>query len=71
VKEASGHPSGSSNGIAKRNTPAHRAFDFWVGDWTVTNTAGRTAATSRVERILDLDEGLTWPQIDLTYARTR
>ena len=35
------------------STPAHRAFDFWVGEWTVTNTAGKTAGTSRVERILD------------------
>ena len=32
---------------------AHRAFDFWVGDWDVVNAGGQPAGTSHVERILD------------------
>jgi hypothetical protein len=30
-----------------------RAFDFWIGDWTVTNVDGSRAGENRVERILD------------------
>lgn len=32
--------------------PEHRQFDFWVGEWAVTE-AGKTAGTNRIERILD------------------
>lgn len=32
--------------------PEHRQFDFWVGEWDVTNPAGQTAGTSRITRIL-------------------
>ncbi len=32
--------------------PEHRQFDFWVGDWTVTQ-AGKPAGINRIERILD------------------
>ena len=32
---------------------AHRAFDFWIGEWDVTGPGGTPAGTSRVERILD------------------
>ena len=33
-------------------TPAHRQFDFWVGDWDVRKTDGTRAGQSRVEPIL-------------------
>jgi hypothetical protein len=32
---------------------AYRQFDFWVGDWTVTDPRGNVAGTNRIERILD------------------
>jgi hypothetical protein len=32
---------------------AHRAFDFWIGEWDVSGPDGKPAGTSRVERILD------------------
>ena len=32
--------------------PEHRQFDFWVGEWSVTQ-AGKAAGTNRIERILD------------------
>jgi hypothetical protein len=32
---------------------AHRAFDFWIGDWDVVSPDGKPAGTSKVERILD------------------
>ena len=33
------------------DTPEHRQFDFWIGEWTVTNPAGRTAGTNKISRI--------------------
>lgn len=33
-------------------SPAHRAFDFWIGDWDVVNASGTPAGTSHVERTL-------------------
>lgn len=32
---------------------AHRALDFWVGQWTVATPDGKPSGTSRVERVLD------------------
>jgi hypothetical protein len=32
--------------------PEHRQFDFWVGEWSVTQ-GGKAAGTNRIERILD------------------
>jgi hypothetical protein len=32
--------------------PAYRQFDFWLGDWGVTNPAGKAAGTNRITRIL-------------------
>ena len=32
--------------------PEYRQFDFWVGDWTVTNPKGKPAGTSRIEPML-------------------
>ena len=34
------------------DSPEHRQFDFWVGEWSVTQ-AGKTAGTNHIERILD------------------
>ncbi|MFQ5678572.1 MAG: hypothetical protein ACE5HP_03855 [Gemmatimonadota bacterium] len=31
---------------------AHRQFDFWLGEWEVTNPAGKAAGTNRITRIL-------------------
>jgi len=32
--------------------PEHRQFDFWIGEWEVTNPAGRPAGDNRIEPIL-------------------
>ena len=32
--------------------PQHRQFDFWIGDWDVTEN-GKAAGVNRIERILD------------------
>jgi hypothetical protein len=31
------------------NTPDHRAFDFWLGDWNVRTPNGKLAGTNRIE----------------------
>ncbi len=33
-------------------TPEHRQFDFWLGDWDVTNPAGKVAGHNRITLIL-------------------
>lgn len=33
-------------------TEAHRAFDFWVGDWIVYNPAGEVAGHNTIELVL-------------------
>ena len=35
------------------DTPEHRAFDFWIGEWDVTNPRGNVAGTNRIEPILN------------------
>ena len=32
---------------------AHRQFDFWIGDWTVTNPAGQNVGKNAIRSILD------------------
>lgn len=32
--------------------PEHRQFDFWIGQWSVTNAAGKPAGRNRIEPIL-------------------
>jgi hypothetical protein len=32
--------------------PEHRQFDFWIGDWDVSNPAGKPAGHNRIEPIL-------------------
>ena len=35
------------------DTPAHRAFDFWIGDWRVTEpTTGDVLGENRIQRLL-------------------
>ncbi len=46
---APGAPSARSDTIASRcRAPERRQFDFWVGRWTVTDTAGRVVGRSEV-----------------------
>lgn len=33
-------------------SPEHRQFDFWIGEWRVENANGELAGTNRIERIL-------------------
>ena len=33
--------------------PEHRQFDFWIGNWTVATSDGKTAGDNRIETILD------------------
>ena len=35
------------------SSPQHRQFDFWVGEWNVTDPRGQRVGTSRVERTLN------------------
>ncbi|WP_245917623.1 hypothetical protein [Aureitalea marina] len=34
-------------------TPEHRAFDFWIGEWEVTNPDGSEAGVNTITRIED------------------
>ncbi|WP_298760408.1 hypothetical protein [uncultured Psychroserpens sp.] len=34
-------------------TEHHKAFDFWVGEWTVTNPDGTTAGENSIQKIQD------------------
>jgi type II secretory pathway pseudopilin PulG len=36
-----------------KNSPDHRQFDFWVGEWNVQNPLGQPAGTSSIQQILD------------------
>ncbi len=38
---------------AKCEAPEHRQFDFWLGDWTVTNPQGQVAGNNKISRISD------------------
>ncbi|MBS0320381.1 MAG: hypothetical protein JSR18_07570 [Proteobacteria bacterium] len=38
---------------ASCTAPEYRAFDFWVGDWTVTTPTGKVAGTNHVTREYD------------------
>lgn len=43
---------GGSQAPRRCSAPEHRQFDFWVGDWDVTNAAGKPAGHNRIEPIL-------------------
>lgn len=32
-------------------TENHKAFDFWIGDWTVTNTEGKTIGANKIVKM--------------------
>ncbi len=34
-------------------SPDHRAFDYWVGEWSVTDTGGTVIARSSIARVSD------------------
>lgn len=34
-------------------TENHKAFDFWIGTWTVTNADGTAAGTNSIEKVQD------------------
>jgi hypothetical protein len=34
------------------SAPQHRQFDFWIGEWDVTDTRGQRVGTNRIERIV-------------------
>jgi hypothetical protein len=40
----------ASAASAACDTAAHRAFDFWVGQWQVKKTDGNTAGANRIDR---------------------
>lgn len=35
------------------DSPAHRAFDFWLGEWTVHTAEGKLAGVNKIEREYD------------------
>ncbi len=41
------------NAPAPCTAPEHRQFDFWIGEWEVTNPAGGVAGNNRITRILN------------------
>ncbi|HEY7503855.1 MAG TPA: hypothetical protein VH700_07105 [Gemmatimonadales bacterium] len=43
---------GGATGQRGCKAPEHRQFDFWIGDWEVTNPAGMPAGRNRIESIL-------------------
>ena len=43
---------GDATGSRSCKAPEHRQFDFWIGDWDVTNPAGKPAGHNRIESIL-------------------
>ncbi len=51
-------PTGSTASVAPPPRPMpctasqHRQFDFWIGDWDVTNPAGKPAGTNLIKPIL-------------------
>lgn len=40
----------SSTHAAGCDTPEHRAFDFWLGEWAVHGPAGRLAGTNSIRK---------------------
>ena len=41
----------SSNVFAVCDTEAHRAFDFWIGDWLVTTASDNIVRTNKITKI--------------------
>jgi hypothetical protein len=38
---------------ARCSAPQNRQFDFWIGEWEVSDSLGRRLGSNRIERILD------------------
>ncbi|MBL8958945.1 MAG: hypothetical protein JNJ98_03760, partial [Gemmatimonadetes bacterium] len=49
-------------------SPRHRLFDFWVGDWSVTGASGNSAGVSRVTR--DLGNCVILENFNGTFGRS-
>ena len=50
-------------------TENHRAFDFWIGSWTVTNANGTTVGTNVIKKVQNecvLQENWTSAQVGYT-----
>jgi len=48
------HAQADSSGQQKPcSAPEHRQFDFWIGEWTVTNPQGQPAGNSVITTTLD------------------
>lgn len=55
-------------------TPAHRAFDFWIGTWDVARPDGTLAGRNRIEAVLGgcKDAGRNWQTLfDGRYTRVK
>ncbi|MEM7585013.1 MAG: hypothetical protein AAF560_16585 [Acidobacteriota bacterium] len=62
LAQTAGSQAAGSQSEASQNKPSppkpctseqHRQFDFWVGEWEVTQPDGTVAGTNRIEKILD------------------
>ena len=52
LRSSSAQESGAAPAPQGCTAPEHRQFDFWVGEWDVTNPAGKPAGGNRIESIL-------------------
>lgn len=52
VAGTAGHAAAQQPARPDCSAPEYRQFDFWVGDWDVTNPAGKQVGTSHITRIL-------------------
>lgn len=50
---ATSSPSSSASKAATCTDAKHHQFNFWIGEWDVTNPAGKAAGHSRIDAILD------------------
>ncbi|MGD8698849.1 MAG: hypothetical protein PVJ43_06140 [Gemmatimonadales bacterium] len=44
-------PAGQESIVEACRGPEHRQFDFWLGDWEVTDTAGAIVGSNRIARV--------------------
>jgi hypothetical protein len=52
-------------GVSACDAPAHRQFDFWLGEWKVTTASGKLAGANHISREYDgcvLHERYTTPR---------
>lgn len=53
VAAVMGLTAASASAAGACESPEHRQFDFWIGDWNVVNSEGAPAGSSSVTRELD------------------